>query len=121
MWEAKIAAKTTEELTMAEEKKTAKKATKSVKTTEEVVEKKPAAKKAAPKAEVKEKKTEAKVKKADKVKLGKAEKKHGKKYREAEKLVEFDEGVGSRIIQMCKSYTIIFEGQENNYRLRGIV
>jgi DNA replication protein DnaC len=38
-----------------------------------------------------------------------------------ERLVEFDEGVGSRILHMCKDYTVIIEGQENNYRLKGIV
>lgn len=36
----------------------------------------------------------------------------------AERLLDFDEAVGSRIIQMCKDYTVEIRGKENNYRLR---
>ena len=39
----------------------------------------------------------------------------------ADKLLDFDEAVGSRILQMCKNYTVQIEGRENNYRLKGIV
>ena len=39
----------------------------------------------------------------------------------ADKLLDFDEAVGSRILQMCKEYTVQIEGRENNYRLKGIV
>lgn len=35
-----------------------------------------------------------------------------------EKLLDFDEAVGSRIIEMCKGRTIQAVGIENNYRLR---
>lgn len=35
----------------------------------------------------------------------------------AEKLLYFDEGVGSRIIEMCKDYIVEIEGKENNYRI----
>lgn len=35
----------------------------------------------------------------------------------AEKLLYFDEGVGSRIIEMCKDYTVEVYGKENNYRV----
>lgn len=38
-----------------------------------------------------------------------------------DKLLDFDEAIGSRIIEMCKNYLIVFPGKENNYRLRGIV
>lgn len=36
----------------------------------------------------------------------------------AERLLYFDEGVGSRIIEMCKDYTIEIQGKENNFRIR---
>lgn len=36
----------------------------------------------------------------------------------AERLLDFDEGVGSRMIQMCENYTVEIRGRENNYRLR---
>lgn len=36
----------------------------------------------------------------------------------AEKLLDFDEAVGSRILEMCKDYTVEIRGKENNYRLR---
>jgi len=39
----------------------------------------------------------------------------------ADKLLDVDEAVGSRILQMCKEYTVQIEGRENNYRLKGIV
>lgn len=39
----------------------------------------------------------------------------------ANRLLDFDEAIGSRIIEMCKDYLIQFEGRENNYRLRGVV
>ncbi len=35
-----------------------------------------------------------------------------------DKMLNFDEGVGSRIYEMCKDYTIEIRGQENNYRLK---
>lgn len=35
----------------------------------------------------------------------------------AEKLLYFDEGVGSRIIEMCKDYMVEIERKENNYRV----
>jgi hypothetical protein len=35
-----------------------------------------------------------------------------------EKLLNFDEGIGSRIIEMCKNFTVEMQGRENNYRLR---
>lgn len=35
-----------------------------------------------------------------------------------ERMLNFDEGVGSRIYEMCKDYIVEIEGQENNYRLR---
>lgn len=35
------------------------------------------------------------------------------------KLLELDEAIGSRIIEMCKGYTVEIKGKENNYRLRG--
>lgn len=35
----------------------------------------------------------------------------------AERLLYFDEGVGSRIIEMCKDYMVEIEGKENNYRV----
>lgn len=34
------------------------------------------------------------------------------------RLLSFDEGIGSRIIEMCKSFTLEFSGRERNYRLR---
>lgn len=36
----------------------------------------------------------------------------------ADRLLDFDEAVGSRILQMCKKYIVQIEGKENNYRLR---
>lgn len=39
----------------------------------------------------------------------------------ADKLLDFDEAVGSRILQMCKGYTVQIEGRENNYRLKGVL
>lgn len=39
----------------------------------------------------------------------------------ADKMLDFDEAIGSRILEMCKDYTVEFIGQENNYRLRGIL
>jgi DNA replication protein DnaC len=36
----------------------------------------------------------------------------------ADQLLDFDEAVGSRILQMCKSFTVQIEGRENNYRLK---
>lgn len=38
-----------------------------------------------------------------------------------EKLLDFDEAIGSRLIEMSRNYLIVFKGVENNYRLRGIV
>lgn len=35
----------------------------------------------------------------------------------AEDLLEFDEGIGSRILEMCEGHIIEFHGQELNYRL----
>ncbi|MCT8978575.1 ATP-binding protein, partial [Clostridium sp. CX1] len=35
----------------------------------------------------------------------------------SERLLYFDEGVGSRIIEMCKDYIIEMEGRESNYRI----
>ncbi|KYH35863.1 chromosomal replication initiator protein DnaA [Clostridium tepidiprofundi DSM 19306] len=35
-----------------------------------------------------------------------------------ERLLNFDEAVGSRIYEMCKKYIVQIEGKENNYRLR---
>lgn len=36
-----------------------------------------------------------------------------------ERLLAFDEGVGSRIYEMCKAYIVEIEkSRENNYRLR---
>lgn len=37
------------------------------------------------------------------------------------KLLDFDEAVGSRILQMCKGYTVEIEGRENNYRLKDVL
>ncbi|WP_318798482.1 DnaA ATPase domain-containing protein [Clostridium tanneri] len=34
-----------------------------------------------------------------------------------EELLYFDEGIGSRIIEMCKDYIVEIEGRENNYRI----
>jgi DNA replication protein DnaC len=39
----------------------------------------------------------------------------------ADRLLDFDEAIGSRIIEMSKDYLISIDGKENNYRLRGIV
>ena len=36
----------------------------------------------------------------------------------ADKLLDADEGVGSRIIEMTKNYLVEIEGRENNYRLK---
>lgn len=38
-----------------------------------------------------------------------------------ERLLAFDEAIGSRIIEMCKGYLVVIQGEENNYRLRGVV
>lgn len=38
-----------------------------------------------------------------------------------ERLLDFDEAIGSRIIEMCRNFLVVFRGGENNYRLRGIV
>lgn len=38
-----------------------------------------------------------------------------------ERLLDFDEAIGSRIIEMCRNFLVVFKGGENNYRLRGIV
>ncbi|KEH97192.1 ATPase AAA [Clostridium botulinum] len=35
-----------------------------------------------------------------------------------EKMLNFDEGVGSRIYEMCKHFIVQIEGKENNYRLK---
>lgn len=37
----------------------------------------------------------------------------------AERLLYIDEGIGSRIIEMCKDYVVEIEGKENNYRVKG--
>jgi DNA replication protein DnaC len=39
----------------------------------------------------------------------------------ADKLLDFDEAIGSRILEMCKDYTVELIGRENNYRLRGVL
>lgn len=36
----------------------------------------------------------------------------------SENLLYFDEGVGSRIIEMCKDYVVEIEGKENSYRVK---
>lgn len=37
-------------------------------------------------------------------------------------ILEFDEAVGSRIVEMCQNNIITFpRGIENNYRLRGVI
>lgn len=36
----------------------------------------------------------------------------------ADKLLDADEAIGSRIIEMTKNYLVEIEGKENNYRLR---
>lgn len=36
----------------------------------------------------------------------------------AMKILDLDEGIGSRIIEMCKSHIVEIKGKENNYRLR---
>lgn len=35
-------------------------------------------------------------------------------------LIEIDEALGSRIIQMCKNYLVIVKGKDNNYRLKEV-
>lgn len=35
-----------------------------------------------------------------------------------ERMLNFDEAVGSRIYEMCKDYIVEIKGQENNYRMR---
>lgn len=35
-----------------------------------------------------------------------------------ERLLDFDEAIGSRILQMCKNYTIEIVGKDSNYRLK---
>ena len=35
-----------------------------------------------------------------------------------ERMLNFDEGVGSRIYEMCQDYIVQIEGKENNYRLK---
>lgn len=35
-----------------------------------------------------------------------------------DKMLNFDEGVGSRIYEMCKGHIVQIEGKENNYRLK---
>ncbi|WP_085829374.1 ATP-binding protein [Clostridium massiliodielmoense] len=35
-----------------------------------------------------------------------------------ERMLNFDEGVGSRIYEMCKEFIVQIEGKENNYRLK---
>ncbi|KOC49974.1 ATP-binding protein [Clostridium botulinum] len=35
-----------------------------------------------------------------------------------ERMLNFDEGVGSRIYEMCKYFIVQIEGKENNYRLK---
>lgn len=35
-----------------------------------------------------------------------------------DKLLDFDEAVGSRILQMCKNYTVEIVGKDSNYRLK---
>ncbi|AKN34108.1 DNA replication protein [Clostridium carboxidivorans P7] len=35
-----------------------------------------------------------------------------------EKLLYFDESIGSRILEMCKNFTVEIHGKENNYRLK---
>ncbi len=35
-----------------------------------------------------------------------------------EKLLYFDEIIGSKILEMCKNFTVEIHGKENNYRLR---
>lgn len=34
-------------------------------------------------------------------------------------LIDLDEGIGSRILEMCKGHIVEIVGKENNYRLRG--
>ncbi len=36
-----------------------------------------------------------------------------------DKILELDEGIGSRILEMCKGHIVAIKGIENNYRLRG--
>ena len=36
-----------------------------------------------------------------------------------DRLLSFDEAIGSRIIQMCKGHIVELKGQELNYRLGG--
>ena len=35
-----------------------------------------------------------------------------------DRLLDFDEAIGSRIFEMSKNYLVEIEGKENNYRLR---
>ena len=35
-----------------------------------------------------------------------------------DKLLDFDEAIGSRLYEMSKNYLVEIEGKENNYRLR---
>ena len=37
--------------------------------------------------------------------------------KQAEDILDFDEAIGSRILEMCKSYTVEIQGRENNYRI----
>ncbi|MDP4144908.1 MAG: ATP-binding protein [Bacillota bacterium] len=39
----------------------------------------------------------------------------------SEKLLDFDEGVGSRLLEMCKDRIVEIKGSENNYRLKNIL
>jgi DNA replication protein DnaC len=39
----------------------------------------------------------------------------------ADRMLDFDEAIGSRILEMCRDYTVELIGQENNYRLRGVL
>jgi len=36
----------------------------------------------------------------------------------SKQLLDIDEGIASRLLQMCKSYMVEIEGKENNYRLK---
>jgi len=36
----------------------------------------------------------------------------------SKELLDIDEGIGSRLLQMCKNYMVEIEGKENNYRLK---
>jgi DNA replication protein DnaC len=37
----------------------------------------------------------------------------------ATQLIDLDEGIGSRLIEMCKTHIVEIKGKDNNYRLRG--